>query len=162
MFLYHVFISFLHLISLYYFLNIDKLTSLVDILTSLFEYIHIILRIHWHSLIESDKISSFASIEISNSFYRVRISKKKKLSFSKSKEKLFSQLFNFMKWSRLTSSLFLTSSVLVFRLSLFWYCLSSFSSFSFSWSFSLSVSFSFSHSFSVRDWISSMNNKRCL
>jgi predicted nucleotidyltransferase component of viral defense system len=66
-----------------------------------------------------------------------------------------------MKWSRLTSSLLLTSFVLVFILSLFRYCLFSFSSFSFSWSLSFSVSLSSSFSFSVRDWISSMNNKHC-
>jgi hypothetical protein len=34
---------------------IDILTLLIDILTSLFEYLDIILRIHWHSLIGSER-----------------------------------------------------------------------------------------------------------
>jgi hypothetical protein len=79
-------------------------------------------------------------------------SRKKKLFFSK---EMFFNFFNFMKWRRLKTSSFLASSVLVFTLSLFRYCLSSFS---FSWSFSLSVS----SSFFVRDWISSMNSKHWL
>jgi hypothetical protein len=66
-----------------------------------------------------------------------------------------------MKWSRLTSFLLLALFVLMFILSLFWYCLSSFSLFSFSWLFSSFVSSSFWSSFSVRDWISSMNSKHC-
>ncbi len=33
----------------------DRLTSLIDTMTSLFEYIDIILRIHWHPLIRSGK-----------------------------------------------------------------------------------------------------------
>jgi hypothetical protein len=60
--------------------------------------------------------------------------------------------------------LLLASFVLVFILNLFRYCLLSFSSFSFSFSFSFSwsLSSSVSFSFSVRSWISSMKNKRCL
>ncbi len=57
-----------------------------------------------------------------------------------------------MKWSRLTSFLLLASSVLVFKLSLFRYCLIAISSFSFWWSlsflFSLSISISLSISLS--------------
>jgi hypothetical protein len=36
-------------------LSNDKLTSLVDTMTSFFEYIDIILRIHWHSLVRWEK-----------------------------------------------------------------------------------------------------------
>ncbi len=75
-----------------------------------------------------------------------------------------------MKRRRLTASSHLTSSVLVYLLSLFRHCLFSFSiSSSSNWwllSFSVSISVSFSVSlsvsFSVRDWISSMNSKHCL
>jgi hypothetical protein len=82
---------------------------------------------------------------------------KKKLFFSK--EKFFFQLFNFMKWRRLRSSSHLTSSVLISKLSLFRYCLSSISSFS-------SPFFPFPSSFPspspspfpAWDWISSMNS----
>jgi hypothetical protein len=64
-----------------------------------------------------------------------------------------------MKWRRLRSSSHLASSVLVFKLSLFRYCLFSISSFSSSsLSFSFSFSFSFSSSSSAWDWISSMNS----
>jgi hypothetical protein len=141
-------------------LNIDKLTSLIDTLTLFFEYVDIILRIHWYSLIESDK-NSFVCLDSNKQFCLSSLHFEKKET-SLSKEKLFSQLFNFMKWSRLTSFLLLTSFVLMSKLSLFQYCLFSFSSFSFSWSFSFSVSFSVSFSSSTRDWISSINNKRYL
>jgi hypothetical protein len=139
------------------------LTSLIDTITSFFEYIDIILRIHWHSLIKSDKILPLASIRTSNPAYRVRISRKKKKSLFE--RKVFFQLFNFMKWNRLRTSSFLASSVLMSILSLFRYCLSSFSSFSF-FSFlsfsSFPFSFSFSSSFPAWDWISSMNSERRL
>ncbi len=78
---------------------------------------------------------------------------------------MFFNFFNFMKWRRLKTSSLLASSVLVSTLSLFRYCLISFSSFSISWSlllsFSFSVSFSVS-SFSAWGWIDSMNSERCL
>jgi hypothetical protein len=67
-----------------------------------------------------------------------------------------------MKRNRLRTSSLLASFVLVFILSLFRYCLFSFSSFSSSFSFSRSFLISVSSSFSVRDWISSMNSKHCL
>ncbi len=90
----------------------------------------------------------------------IEFASRKKLLFSK--EKFFFQLFNLMKRRRLRAFLLLASSVLMSILSLFWYCLFSFSSFSFSWSLSLFVSFSVSLSSSARDWINSMNSKRCL
>ncbi len=70
------------------------MTSLVDIITSLFKYIDITLRIHWHSLIKSDKILPLVSIRSSNSFYRVRISRKKKIS---SRKKSFFSTFQLHK-----------------------------------------------------------------
>jgi hypothetical protein len=91
----------------------------------------------------------------------IEFASREKKNFSSRKKSFFSQLFNLMKWSRLTSSLFLASFVLVSILSLFEYCLSSFSSSLFSWSFSSSVSSSFSFPSSVRDWISLMNSKHC-
>jgi hypothetical protein len=86
-------------------------------------------------------------------FSRARISKK---NFSFEKKSFFFQLFNLMKWSRLTASSHLASSVLVSILSLFRCCLSSISSFSFSWSFSFSLSPSLSFSLSLECKISSM------
>ncbi len=67
-----------------------------------------------------------------------------------------------MKRSRLRASSLLASSVLVSILSLFRYCLPSFSSFSSSFPSSRSFSIPASFSFSARDWISSMNSKHCL
>ncbi len=62
-----------------------------------------------------------------------------------------------MKWRRLRSSSHLASFVLMFKLSLFRYCLFSISSFSFSF-LSFSFSFSFFVTSSVWDLISSMNS----
>ncbi len=111
-------------------------------------------------------MTSANRIKTSNIAYRIRISKKKKKNFSSRKKSFFSQLFNFMKWSRLTSSLLLASFVLVSILSLFEYCLFSFSSSSISTQISISSSFSFSWSLSASSsfWcrISSMHSKSCL
>jgi hypothetical protein len=63
-----------------------------------------------------------------------------------------------MKWRRLRSSSHLTSSVLMFKLSLFRYCLSLISSSSFSSLSFFQSSFSSSVTSSVWDWISSMND----
>jgi hypothetical protein len=106
-------------------------------------------------------LTSVNRIRTSNRTYRVRISKKKNLSFSK---EMFFNFFNFMKWRRLRASSLFASSVLMSTLSLFRYCLFSFSSspFSISWSFSSSFSVSFSVSSSVWGWIDSMNSERCL
>ncbi len=147
------------------------LTPPTDTLTPPFGYLDTTLRLPWHSLTRYDKTPPLAPIRASNTAYRVRTSKKKNFAARKRSFYFnFFKLFNLMKRRRLTTSSHLASSVLVYLLSLFRHCLSSFSTssssnwwlLSFSASFSVSFSVSLPVSFPARGWISSMNSKHCL